>query len=67
MGSEERVELSEERQLLGLRDGDGSVVRCSSPNLKKAMGANHWHRPMHVAPRSYSWLAAGVAGYDFVR
>ena len=48
MGSEDRVELSENRQLLGLRDGDGSVVRCKSPNLKKAMGANHCQPPRQI-------------------
>ena len=36
--SEERVELTEERELLGLRDTGGQVVRAASPNLKKAMG-----------------------------
>ena len=48
MGSEDRVELSEDRQLLGLRDGDGSVVRCKSPNLKKAMGTNHCQPPIQI-------------------
>ena len=36
--SEERVELTEARELVGVRGADGEVVRASSPALKKAMG-----------------------------
>ena len=36
--SSERVELTEERELVGLTDAHGQVVRASSPTLKKAMG-----------------------------
>ena len=36
--SEDRVELSEDRQLLGVKGSDGKLVRTKSPNLKKAMG-----------------------------
>ena len=36
--SEERVELTEERELVGLTDAHGQLVRASSPTLKKAMG-----------------------------
>lgn len=36
--SEDRVSLSEDRHLLGVKNAAGDVIRAKSPNLKKAMG-----------------------------